>query len=36
VHQPDGLFEATVGNALFVHSVVTLDFHTMKVSVQPG
>jgi hypothetical protein len=36
VHQPDGLFEATVGNALFVNSVVTLDFHSMKVSVQPG
>lgn len=36
VHQPDGLFEATVGNALFVHSVLTLDFHSMKVSVQPG
>lgn len=36
VHQPDGLFEATVGNALFVHSIVTLDFHSMKISVQPG
>jgi hypothetical protein len=36
VHQPDGLFEATVGNALFAHSVVTLDFRTMKISVQPG
>ena len=36
VHQPDGLFEATVGNALFVHSIVTLDFRTMKISVQPG
>jgi hypothetical protein len=36
VHEPDGLFEATVGNALFVHSVVTLDFHSMKISVQPG
>jgi len=36
VHQPDGLFEATVGNALFAHSVVTLDFHSMRVSVQPG
>jgi hypothetical protein len=36
VHQPDGLFEATVGNALFAHSVVTLDFHSMKVSVRPG
>ena len=36
VHQPDGLFEATVGNALFAHSVVTLDFHSMKIQVQPG
>lgn len=36
VHQPDGLFEGTVGNALFVHSVVTLDFHSMRISVQPG
>lgn len=35
VHQPDGLFEATVGNALLAHSVVTLDFHAMKVTVQP-
>jgi len=36
VHQPDGLFEATVGNALFAHSVVTLDFHSMKIYVRPG
>lgn len=36
VHQPDGLFEATVGNALFVHSVVTLDFRAMKVNIQPA
>jgi hypothetical protein len=35
VHQPDGLFEATVGNALFAHSVVTLDFHSMKVYIDP-
>jgi hypothetical protein len=35
VHEPDGLFEATVGNALFAHSVVTLDFQAMKFSVQP-
>jgi hypothetical protein len=35
VHEPDGLFEATVGNALFAHSVVTLDFHSMRLSVQP-
>ena len=36
VHQPDGLFEATVGNALFAHSVVTMDFHAMTLDVQPG
>lgn len=36
VHQPDGLFEATVGNALFLRSVLTLDFHQMKISVKPG
>jgi len=36
VHQPDGLFEATVGNALFEHSVLTLDFHAMKIGVRPS
>lgn len=36
VRQPEGLFEATVGNALFAHSVVTLDFHAMKLDVQPA
>lgn len=36
VHEPDGLFEATVGNALFAHSIVTLDFHAMRLTVQPG
>jgi predicted aspartyl protease len=36
VHQPDGLFEATVGNALFAHSVLTLDFHAMKLDVKPS
>ena len=34
VHQPDGLFEATVGNALFAHSVVTLEFKSMSVYVR--
>jgi hypothetical protein len=34
VHQPDGLFEATVGNALFARSVVTLDFRSMTVHVR--
>jgi len=36
VHQPDGLFEATAGNALFAHSVVTLDFHAMTLDVRPS
>ena len=35
LHQPDGLFETTVGNALFAHSVVTLDFHSMKIYASP-
>jgi len=34
VHQPDGMFEATVGNALFANSVVTLDFHAMTIDVK--
>lgn len=36
VHQPDGLFEATVGNALFAHSVITFDFRSMTFDVEPG
>ena len=36
VHQPDGLFEATAGNALFAHSIVTLDFHAMTIDVRPA
>lgn len=36
VHQPEGLFEGKVGNALFAHSVVTLDFHAMTLDVQPA
>ena len=36
VHQPDGLFEATAGNALFAESVVTLDFHAMTIDVRPA
>jgi hypothetical protein len=31
VHLPDGMFDATVGHALFQHSVLSLDFHDMKV-----
>jgi len=34
VHQPDGLFDATVGNALFANCVVTLDFHAMTIDVR--
>jgi hypothetical protein len=34
VHQPDGMFEATVGNALFANAVVTLDFHAMTLDVR--
>jgi hypothetical protein len=30
VHLPDDLFDATVGHALFEHSVLSLDFHDMK------
>jgi hypothetical protein len=36
VHQPDGLFEGTVGNALFAHSIVVLDLQSMKIDVRPG
>lgn len=34
VHEPDGLFEATVGLELLRGSVLTLDFHGMKLSLQ--
>ena len=34
VHEPDGLFEATVGLELLQGSVLTLDFHAMKLSLQ--
>ena len=33
VHQPDGRFEATIGNALLTHSVVRLDFRSMTASI---
>ena len=36
VHQPDGQFEATVGNPIFAHSVVTMDFHAMTLDVRPA
>lgn len=36
LRQPDGLFDATAGNALFARSVVTLDFHAMSATVKPA
>jgi hypothetical protein len=35
VHEPDGLFDATVGLELFRDAIVTLDFHDMNLSIQP-
>jgi hypothetical protein len=34
VHEPDGLFDATVGLELFYSAAVTLNFHDMTVSVE--
>lgn len=36
VHQPDALFDATVGVELFRDSILTLDFHNLTVSVRKG
>jgi hypothetical protein len=36
VHQPDGLFEATVGTAFFDGMVLTLDLHHMTFDVRPA
>jgi hypothetical protein len=33
VHEPDGLFDATVGLELFHDAVLTLDFHDMTIAV---
>jgi hypothetical protein len=33
VHEPDGLFDATVGLELFRDSILTLDFHDMTLSI---
>jgi hypothetical protein len=30
VHLPDGMFDGTVGQELFAHSILNLDFHNMK------
>jgi len=34
VHEPDGLFDATVGLELFYGVVVTLDFHDMTIAIR--
>jgi hypothetical protein len=34
VHEPDGLFDATVGLELFYKAAVTLNFHDMTVSIE--
>ncbi len=34
VHEPDGLFDATVGLDLLHDAILTLDFHDMSISVQ--
>ena len=34
VHEPDGLFDATVGLELFYGTVLTLDFHDMTIGVE--
>ncbi|HXJ06887.1 MAG TPA: retropepsin-like aspartic protease [Candidatus Acidoferrum sp.] len=34
VHEPDGLFDATVGLELFYRAALTLNFHDMTVSVE--
>ena len=33
VHEPDGLFDATVGLELFRNTILTLDFHDMTISI---
>jgi hypothetical protein len=34
VHEPDGLFDATVGLELFYNAVLTLNFHDMTIAVE--
>jgi hypothetical protein len=36
VHEPDGLFDATVGLDLFYGAVVTLNFHDMTIAIRKG
>jgi hypothetical protein len=33
VHQPDGLFDGTVGMSLLKNTILTLDFHNQRISV---
>ena len=35
VHEPDGLFDATVGLEMFYNTVLTLNFRDMTISVEP-
>jgi hypothetical protein len=34
VHEPDGLFDATIGLELMPDSVVSLDFHNQTISIR--
>ena len=36
VHEPDGLFDATVGLELFQNTIVTFDLHGMNLILQKG
>jgi len=36
VHEPDGLFDATVGLELFQNTIVTFDLHGMNLILQTG
>lgn len=36
IHEPDGLFDATVGLQLFQNMIVTLDLHGMNLILQKG
>lgn len=36
VHEPDGLFDATVGLEIFYNTVLTLNFHDMTIAVEKG
>jgi hypothetical protein len=36
VHEPDGMFDGTVGLALLQNKIVTLDFHDRTISIEAG